>query len=195
MDVVNRTFVGILVPPQVSDQMQQGMLLLKRKPGVENMRWSAPSEYMIQLSSLGELSPGTLATLQQVLPQIVGRFPPMHLTVTGFGGHPNLIQPRYAFADLGGDVQWLDQLAQAIDLGVAPYVPARDMRGFRPNVVIGRLKTESEPLRVALGRALKMTQTPDMGEIAVDSVDLLISRSNEFGIGYTVVSRLPLGSH
>lgn len=193
MDVVNRTFVGILVPQPVVDQIQQGMLLLKRKPGVDNIRWSAPSEYLIQLASLGELGLQTIATLRQVLPPVVASFPKLRLEVTGFGGSPNRIQPRYAFAELGGDVQWLEQLANAIDRTVAPYVPHRDMRGFRPNIIVGRLKSESEPLRVALGRALKMTQLPEMGVIEVNSAELLISQASEFGIGYSVVVPLPLG--
>lgn len=195
MDAINRTFVGILVPPEVSSLMQQGMLLLRRKPGVENVRWHAPSEYLIQIASLGELSPATIQILRQVLPPIVGRFPKMRLEVKGFGGVPNLIQPRFAYANLEGDVLWLDQLAQAIDMGVAPYVPAREMRGFRPHILIGRLKTESEPLRVALGRALKMTQAPDMGVIAADSVSLMISHADTTGIGYSVLDQIPLGAH
>lgn len=194
MDVVNRTFVGILVPQPVADQIQQGLLLLRRKPGVENVRWSAPSEFLIQLASLGELGPGTIAGLRQILPGVTARFPRLRLEVKGFGGTPTLIQPRFIHAEVGGDVQWLDQLAQAIDAAVAPYVPARDMRGFRPNIAIGRLKTESESLRVGLGRALKMTQTPEMGVIDVDSVALLISHADTTGIGYSVVERLPLGS-
>jgi len=193
MDVVNRTFVGILVPQLVADQMQQGMLLLKRKPGVDNLRWNAPSEYLIQLASLGELGPGTLATLKQVLPPVLAAFPCLRLEVRGFGGSPNLIQPRYVFAELGGDVEWLDQVARAVDRAVEPYVPHRDMRGFRPQIVIGRLKSESEPLRVALGRALKMTQFPEMGVIEANSAELLISNASEFGIGYVVIQRLPLG--
>ncbi|HVT14449.1 MAG TPA: hypothetical protein VHE55_19460 [Fimbriimonadaceae bacterium] len=194
MDVVNRTFVGILVPQPVAEQIHQGLLPLKRKPGVENVRWSATSEFMIQLASLGELGPETLATLRQILPSITSRFPRMRLEVKGFGGAPNLIQPRFVHAELAGDVQWLDQLAQAIDMGVAPYVPAWDMRGFRPTIPIGRLKTESEPQRVALGRALKMTQIAEMGVIDADSVALLISHADTTGIGYSVVERLPLGS-
>lgn len=90
-------------------------------------------------------------------------------------------------------MQWLERLAEAIDRAVAPYVPARDMRGFRPYIILGRLKTESEPLRVALGRALKMTQSPDMGVIEANAIDLLVSNATEFGIGYGVVERMPLG--
>ncbi len=193
MDVINRTFVGIPIPPEVSSRMQEGILLLRRKPGVDNIRWSAPSEYLIQIASLGELGPGTLATLKQVLPPAIARFPRLQIEVRGFGGIPNLIQPRFAYAGLEGDVQWLEQIAQSVDIAAAPYVPHRDMRGFRPEIVIGRLKTESEPLRVALGRALKMTQAPEMGTIAVDHISLMISEASTSGIGYKEIDRMPLG--
>jgi 2'-5' RNA ligase len=194
MDVINRTFVGIPIPPEVSSQIEHAMLLLKRKPGVDNIRWNAPSELLIQLASLGELGPGTLATLRQVLPPVISRFPTFCLNVKGFAGLPTMIQPRFVYAALEGDTSVLDQIAQAVDLGVANYVPHRDMRGFRPQILLGRLKTESEPLRVALGRALRMTEAPDMGSIPVDSIDLLISQADESGIRYVPVMRMPLGA-
>lgn len=192
MDAVNRTFVGIPVPREVSDKIQDNLLLLKRKPGIE-VRWNAPSEYLIQLSSLGELSPTTIHMLGQALPPAVASFPRFRLEVIGFGGTPNLIQPRFAHAELKGDVHLLEEISQAIDRAAAPFVPARDMRGFRPHIPIGRLKTESEPLRVALGRALKMTQVPEMGSIDVDSVSLFVSRATDMGTAYDAVASLPLG--
>jgi RNA 2',3'-cyclic 3'-phosphodiesterase len=192
MDAVNRTFVGIPVPWEVSEQIQQNLMLIKKKPGIE-VRWSAPSEYLIQLSSLGELSPTTIQMLGQALPAAVAQFPRFRLEVTGFGGTPNLIQPRFAHAELKGDVHLLEQIAQAIDLAAARCVPAREMRGFRPHIPIGRLKSESEPLRVALGRALKMTQVPEMGSIEVDSVTLFVSRATDMGTAYDAVGTFPLG--
>src|ERR1051326_8945846 len=123
MDVVNRTFVGILVPQPVADRIQQAVQVLKRKPGMENVRWSANSEFLVQLASLGELGPGTIATLGQRLPGITECFPRFRLEVRGFGGSPNLIQPRFVQAELSGDLRGLEQLGRAIDNGVAPYVP------------------------------------------------------------------------
>lgn len=193
MDAVNRTFVGILVPPTVASQIEHGLLLLKRKPGVDNIRWSQPSEWLIQLASLGELSPSTISVLRQVLPPVAAKYPRLRLEVKGFSGSPNLIQPRYCHAELQGDVEWLGQLAQAMEDAAAPFVPHRDVRGFRPHIVLGRLKTESEPLRVALGRALKMTQAPEMGVIEANSVSLLVSHADEFHIGYAVSAEMPLG--
>ena len=192
MDAVNRTFVGIPVPPEVSAQIQNNLLLLKRKPGLD-VRWNAPSEYLIQLSSLGELSPTTIRMLSEALPPSVAHFPRFRLEVTGFSGTPNLIQPRFAHAELKGDVQILEQISQAIDQASARYVPQRDMKGFRPNIPVGRLKSESEPLRVALGRALKMTQVPEMGSIDVDAITLFVSRATETGTHFDPVARLPLG--
>jgi 2'-5' RNA ligase len=193
MDVVNRTFVGILVPDAVSSEIERQMLLLKRKSGVENVRWNARSEYLIQLASLGELGPSTLATFKSILPPRVARFPPFQLEVKGFGGSPNLVQPRFAVAELQGDTAYLQQIADSVEGAIAPYLPQRDMKGFRPHIILGRLKTESEPLRVGLGRALKMNQAPPMGTIEVDSIALLISHATEFGINYQVVERMPLG--
>ena len=111
MDAINRTFVGITVPPSVIDQIQQGLLLLKRKPGLD-VRWNPISEYVIQLASLGELSPTTIRMLSETLPASAGRFPRLRLEVAGFGGTPNLIQPRFAHAELKGDVHLLEQIAQ-----------------------------------------------------------------------------------
>jgi 2'-5' RNA ligase len=192
MDAVNRTFVGIPVPPEICDRIQNSLLLLKRKPGLD-MRWSARSEYLIQLSSLGELSPTTIRMLSEALPPVVANFPRFRLEVTGFGGTPNLIQPRFAHVELKGDVHLLEQISQAIDQASSRYVPQRDMKGFRPNIPLGRLKTESEPLRVALGRALKMTQVPEMGSIDVNAVMLFVSRATESGTHFDAVARLSLG--
>ena len=192
MDAVNRTFAGIPIPPEVSAQIQNNLLLLKRKPGLD-MRWNAPSEYLIQLSSLGELSPTTIRILSEALPPAVQGFPRFRLDVSGFGGSPNLIQPRFAHAELKGEVHLLELISQAIDQAAARYVPQRDMKGFRPNIPVGRLKTESEPLRVALGRALKMTQVPEMGSIDVEAVTLFVSRATESGTHFDAVACLPLG--
>lgn len=192
MDVVNRTFIGISVPPQIAENIQREALLLKRKPGADQVRWSGQGEYLIQLGSLGELGLATLSKLKEVLPPIVARFPRTRLQVQGFGGHPNLLQPRFVHAEVVGDVALLDQLSQALDQAISPYVPAREVRGFRPQINVGRLKAESEQLRVALGRALKHAQPADMGVIPVDAVDLLISQASPAGIGYAVIERMPL---
>ncbi len=194
MDAVNRSFVGIRIPLPLIDRMQEGIMMLKRKPGVNDVRWNAPSEYLITLGNLGELSLMTLTQLKQVLPPVIARYPCLRLSIQGFGGLPNMIQPRYAYANLAGDTEMLCDIAHAVDRAAAPYAQNRDQKPFHPHILIGRLKTESEPLRVALGRALKMNEQPAMGDFEVTGVELLTSHADTSGVGYSVFAQMRLGA-
>jgi 2'-5' RNA ligase len=70
--------------------------------------------------------------------------------------------------------------------------PHREGRPFQPNLVMGRIKTESEQMRVALGRALKMPDAEPFGTWDVNQIDLLISHSSTAGIGYKVIESFRL---
>jgi RNA 2',3'-cyclic 3'-phosphodiesterase len=193
MDLVNRTFVGIRIPEPVVQQIEHCSLLIKRKPGGSDLRWNAPSELLITLCAFGELSLETIARLKQVLPAVCEAFPPMRICVQGFNGVPNLIQPRYAVASLTGDVEKLTELEAAMWRAAGQVLGPRDAnKPFQPHIVLGRLKTESDPLRVALGRALKTADQPLMGVLDVQAVELLVSSASTSGIGYQVVDQFPL---
>lgn len=194
MDAINRTFVGVRVPgPQLS-QIDEKLLTIKRKPGVDNIRWNAHSELLLNLVSLGELSVPTINSLKPVLHDIALRFPKLNLEIKGFGGLPNMIQPRYCYAGIDGpDAHWLPSLALQIDQATRPMTPHRDTKEFHAHILLGRLKTENEQYRVSLGRALKLAEQPSMGEWLVDHIELLISSASESGIGYTVLDVIPLG--
>lgn len=194
MDAINRTFVGVRVPGPQLAEINEKILLIKRKPGVDNLRWSAPSELFLNLVSLGELSIQTLTMLKPVLRDVASRFPRLSLEIKGFGGLPNMIQPRYCYAGIDGpDAHWLSSLALQLDQATKPLTPHRDSKEFHAHIMLGRLKTENEQYRVSLGRALKLAEQPSMGPWQIDQLELLISSASESGIGYTVVDLAPLG--
>ena len=194
MDAVNRTFIGVRVPDEQYRQISEKLLLIKRKPGVDNLRWNAHSELLLSLVNLGELGVGTLAMLRPVVRQIAEKYPRMSLELKGFAGLPNMIQPRYLYAGLEGpDLHWLEQIAAELDQATRQFTPPRDSKPFHPHILLGRLKTESETLRVNLGRALKLQEQPSMGPWPIDRLELLISSASEFGIGYTVIDQAFLG--
>jgi len=194
MDVINRTFVGVRLPGPQFDVLNEKLLMIKRKPGVDNIRWSAASELYLNLVSLGELGVDTLHRVKPVLRDVASRFPRLELEIKGFGGLPNMIQPRYVYAGIeGADAHWLPSLALQVDQATKPYTPHRDSKEFHAHVMLGRLKTENEQYRVSLGRALKLAEQPSMGAWPVDHIELLISTASEGGIGFTVVDMMPLG--
>jgi len=195
MDVLNRTFVGMRLPLAQYQALEEKILLLKRKPGVDNIRWNAHSELLLNLCSLGELSPMTVLSLKPILRQVAASSSPLNLEIKGFGGIPNLIQPRYICAGIEGpDAYRLPMLAEAVDRATRPYTPHRDAKPFQAHIILGRLKTESEQFRVALGRALKLAEQPMIAEWRIENLELLCSQASESGIGYTVMDQVPLGT-
>ncbi len=193
MDSINRTFIGVRVPPELLPVIDQALLQLKRKPGILDMRWSQPSEYLLNLVTLGELSIATLSRLSQAIAPVVDGFSTLDLTLEKFGGIPNMIQPRFAVLQLGGPgAQTSVNLAQQLDLATRPLTPPREGRPFQPNIVMGRIKTESEQLRVSLGRALKFPEHAPFATWQINQIELLISSADTSGVGYKVIESFPL---
>ena len=194
VDLLNRTFVGVRLPGPQYQEVSEKVILIKRKPGVDNIRWSAHSELLLNLCSLGELGGQTLLTMKPILRDVASKFPRLNLELKGFGGLPNLIQPRYMYVGIEGeDAHWLPSLAMQIDQATRPFTPLRDSKPFHAHVMLGRLKTENEQYRVALGRAIKLAEQPSMGPWQIDHLELLCSTASESGIGFTVVDTAPLG--
>ncbi|MBC8063347.1 MAG: hypothetical protein H7Y17_00830 [Chlorobia bacterium] len=194
MDLLNRTFVGVRLPGAQFEQVNEKLIIIKRKPGVDNIRWNAHSELLLNICSLGELSPTTVLSLKPILRQVAAKFPRLNLEIKGFGGLPNMIQPRYIYAGIDGpDAHFLSSIALEVDQATRPYTPHRDSKEFHAHILLGRLKTENEQFRVSLGRALKLAEQPSMGPWLVDHLELLCSTASTSGIGYTVMDLAQLG--
>ncbi|MBI1333865.1 MAG: RNA 2',3'-cyclic phosphodiesterase [Armatimonadetes bacterium] len=193
MDMINRTFVGIRVPVELHETIERAVLLLKRKPGILDMRWNQSSEYMLSLVSLGELSIQTLSMLKDPVADALRGEPPFEVTLEKFVGVPNMIQPRFAVLQFGGDrAENTRRLAEKIDVATKPLTPLREGRPFQPHLIVGRLKTESDQMRVALGRALKFPEHEPFGTWRITEIELLISAASTAGIGYKAVETFPL---
>lgn len=195
MDSINRTFIGVRVPPDLLPVVEQSLLLLKRKPGILDMRWNQPSEFLLNFVTLGELSIATISRLTDVIRHIASEESPFELTLEKFAGIPNMIQPRFAVLQFGGSgTETCVRLANKLDIATRPLTPPREGKPFQPNMVLGRLKTESEQMRVALGRALKFPEHEPFATWPITQIELLISTASTAGVGYKAVETYPLGA-
>ncbi len=193
MDAINRTFIGVRVPPELLPIIDAAVLQLKRKPGILDMRWNQSSEYLLTLVTLGELSIATMSRVVPLISQVVGEHHAFTLTLEKLAGIPNMIQPRFAVLQMGGEgAETAIRLATQLNDITKPVTPPREGKPFQPNLTIGRIKTESEQLRVALGRALKMPEAPPFGTWDINEIELLISTSSTSGVGYKVIESFPL---
>ena len=193
MDAINRTFIGVRVPPELLPVIDAAVLTLKRKPGVLDMRWNQPSEYLLNLVTLGEISIATMSRVGPLVVQVVSDYNAFSLTLEKLSGLPNMIQPRFAVLQFTGEgAETAIRLATQLDAVTKQVTPPREGKPFQANLVVGRIKTESEQLRVALGRALKMPEAPPFGTWDVSQIELLISTSSTSGVGYKVIESFPL---
>ncbi len=193
MDSINRTFIGVRVPPDLQLVVDRSLLLLKRKPGILDMRWSQPQEWILNMVTLGELNVGSIARIAEALQMALKDQPSFEMTMERFVGLPNMIQPRFAVLQLTGEgTQTCIDLANRLDQVTKTMTPMRDSKPFQPNVVMGRLKTESEQLRVSLGRALKMPEQEAIATWKIDQIELLVSTASTQGVGYKAVEVFPL---
>jgi hypothetical protein len=82
-------------------------------------------------------------------------------------------------------VDGLDKLTRDI-------TPMREGKAWQPHLILGRIKTESEPLRVALGRAIKMADPPVVSTWYIPALELLVAKATTQGMGYELVASFPL---
>jgi len=193
MDSINRTFIGVRVPAELLPVIDQALLLLKRKPGILDMRWNQPSEFLLNFVTLGELSIATISRLTDVIQQVASEESAFELTLDKFSGVPNMIQPRFAVLQLGGPgTEACTRIANKLDLATKAITPPREGRPFQPHMIMGRLKTESEQMRVSLGRALKFPEHEPFATWQITEVELLISTASTSGVGYKAVETFEL---
>lgn len=193
MDTLNRITIGIRLPDPTVLEIEHALLLIKRKPGILDVRWSQPGEWIVPLVPVGEVSVATVAAIKDRLAPFVANINHFNANFAGFSGLPNLIQPRYislAFDETYSGA--LMRIATAIEQQVAPIIPPKDIKNLQNYITLGRLKTESEPLRVALGRALKIPEQPSLSPLQVTSIDLLGAHATTNGMSYRVIESFPM---
>ncbi|MCH8979939.1 MAG: hypothetical protein IH945_11965 [Armatimonadetes bacterium] len=181
MDALNRCWLGFPLPPEVSELVKQAQLEIKRRAGSDGIRWKPPGEIAVLLVSLGEVSPRTLALMEQAVGPAAGRHAPISLRLEGAGGSPNLTMPRSAWLGITGEVEALKSLQRDLAACTGHLSSTTDHTEFEPTIEIGRLRRFEESARTEMGRSLRMSKIGVLGEFTLDSVHVLCSEATSSG--------------
>lgn len=194
MSELTRTTLGFRLPDDVREGLASAQMQLRRRAGSESARWTPAHELYLTLCPLGELSAATLARIPHVIGPAIAQFPPLQISVEGLGGSPSPTQPRLLWAGISGDVERLERLHEATERSLAPLGMNREVHKFAPNILLGRLRAESEIARSELGRALRMTQLGVIGSWTATQVDLLKGDVGPYGPTTVSMGSFPLGA-
>jgi 2'-5' RNA ligase len=141
-----RTFIAIPLPTEcrmMLDQLQQGLRAYKAE-----VRWTAIPSIHLTLKFLGEVDPGIIPKLSELLEGTSKSERPFRLRLHGLGCFPNLRNPRVIWCGISGETENLARLQQRVETVCAELGFAPEDRAFRPHLTLGRVngKRNLQPL-------------------------------------------------
>jgi len=188
-----RCFIGIRIPHTLWPKIQETQVQIRKKAATDVCRWSGQNDILLTLCALGEQPWDMVQRAVGAIRPVCDRYAPLNLNLEGLQGIPNNNQPRYVAVQAGGDLDALKRLREEIARAIGPLLPASE-KEFVPNVVLGRLKAESEQGRTALGRAVRMTPPENLGTWTANEVQLLRTDATSTGVQYQVIEKFGLAA-
>lgn len=155
-------------------------------------RWVNPASAHLTLKFLGDTDPTHIESLGVALGAVAARNPSFTLHTTTLGGFPNLRHPRVLWLGLGGVLDQLTALQQAVEKALAAQdFPAED-RPFTPHLTLGRLDRETVlPAPAAVAALTARADFAGTG-LSVRRIQLIRSVLARGGASYTTLYDLPL---
>ncbi|MCU0315484.1 MAG: hypothetical protein MUC92_02705 [Fimbriimonadaceae bacterium] len=193
MDSLNRCVVGLKLPAPLVSNVEAAQLDVRRRGGANELRFTSAAEVALVLFNLGEIPPDVVRRAQTVVEAICLRHLPFQLAIRGLGGSPNMVQPKSVWLGIEGDVAALGALQTEIEFNLMGLGNPTARVPFAPHIEIGRMKNLNEAARVAVGRAVKMAGSPEIGVLEVNYLELLLATASHQGPGLSVVSVARLG--
>lgn len=192
MQPLNRCAIVVRLPQDVRQAIQEVQHNLRRRAGADAVRWTPLEDLFLPIVNLGELSPTQVYQVQQMIQEIVPLYPQMNFTLEGVGGHPTVLQPRWLYIGLQGDLPMLQQLNAALETALTPFLADHESRQMRAVIPIGRLKQESEAIRSALGRAVKMAGVGTVTHVTVTEIELTRTLASTLGPVHDTIAKYAL---
>ena len=138
-----RTFVSINLTPETKKQLldvQTNIKSLLSGKEQSAMRWESPDKLHITLFFIGDITPGKLNEVKNVLNALTYSDGNMSLNLSSIGGFPNLRIPRVVFANIKDDGK-LVKLANEVHREMTKIGFHSD-KPFHPHITLARIKRD-----------------------------------------------------
>ncbi|GAP07367.1 MAG TPA: RNA 2',3'-cyclic phosphodiesterase [Anaerolinea thermolimosa] len=182
MDAI-RAFIAIPLPVEIRNRLGTIIDQLQRKtPSV--VRWVTPENMHLTLKFLGNISPGNLDHLKQVLASEAAHHTASTLCLEGLGAFPNRNRPRVIWVGVKAQPA-LFELQQSIDRETARLGYPSEERDFSPHLTLGRISPHAGPGEIRqIAEALATHQVGEVGTAPVAEIILFRSDLRPGGAMY-----------
>jgi 2'-5' RNA ligase len=190
MVVMIRSFIAIDFPDETRKALEDIQKELKRCGA--GVRWVKPSSIHLTLKFLGNIQPAQVEDIALAVAQEIRDHPPITLCAAGLGAFPSRRKPRVIWIGMEGEVQRLNGIQALIENALEPLGFAREKRGFRPHLTIGRVKDRRR--LQSLVDAMATLDMEPFNSFDADEIILYIFNDTATTEIYTKLHRMPLAA-
>jgi 2'-5' RNA ligase len=185
-----RSFIAIDFPEETRKALEDIQKELKQCGA--GVRWVKSGSIHLTLKFLGNIHPAQVDDIALAVSREIQDDPPITLRAAGLGAFPNQRKPRVIWLGMEGEVQRLSRIQARVENAVEPLGFAREKRGFRPHLTIGRVRDRRR--LQALIDAMATLDVPEFNSFDADEIILYKSDLRPTGAIYTKLHRMPLAA-
>lgn len=183
-----RTFIAANLTDTLKAALSQVQEALKARGA--DVGWVKPENLHITLKFLGEVEEARLPVLSEAIASSLRGTSPFPLALGGLGAFPDLRFPRVIWIGVKRGAKELSALQARLEEGLQRIGFSPEDRPFSPHLTLGRVRSPRG--RGALVEGLKALEVPILGEMILESVDLMRSQLHPTGAIYTIIQSFPL---
>jgi len=185
-----RSFIAVDLP----DATRQGIDAIQEqlKQSRARVRWVRAKSIHLTLKFLGNIHPDQVDDIAAVTAQTVRNEAPLTLRAARLGAFPSQRNPRVIWVGVAGEVKRLTHIQTRLENDLVPLGFAREQRGFRAHLTLGRVKDRRN--RQALIAAMAELKIPEFDSFDVTEIILYKSTLRPTGAIYTKLHRMPLAA-
>jgi len=183
-----RAFLALDPPPEVLRKVADIQTAI-RKNIQGALSWVRPEGIHLTLKFFGNIAAKDVRAVSEVVAGQAAGVRPLNLEAKGLGMFPETRRPRVLWLGIGGEVERLIVLQQAIDQGLEASGFSREERPFRAHLTLARIKT---PRGLGgLESVLAAKGAESAGKFTATGLTLFKSELTPKGAIYTTLGHFP----
>ena len=135
-----RAFIALKTPPEWDAELGKLQERLKAELRTKAIRWTKPEQVHITLRFFGSISVDEVERVAAAFPRICAGHQPFSLRCEGLGCFPNVRRARVLWVGIGGQVERVRRLQEAVVLATGKIGKPAEERLFKPHLTLGRIE-------------------------------------------------------
>lgn len=187
-----RLFVAVHAPATVKEALGHAQERWRARLPRECVRWTNPEQIHLTLRFLGDVPAGKVEALTEAVRRACGGISPILMQAEGLGFFPPKRLPRVIWVGLGGEVERISALVEAVQKATMPFSSEPVAEKFTGHLTIGRCKGMTHQHARILAQIAKENASLEFGSWTADAVAIVRSEPSSAGHHHTELAKIPL---